>query len=179
MKISASIKPLAMTFVLVLIAGCASLSKPAFVDGNSINQLAIQNLHHPEKRVYASGQPTQAELRVLAQAGIKHVVNLRPAKEQTWSEAAFVQTLGMKYHALPVAGAAGITDENAAALAKVLHEIGGEPVLVHCSSGNRVGALIALGEQAKGANVDEAIAKGKRWGLTRLEPMVRDLLARP
>jgi protein tyrosine phosphatase (PTP) superfamily phosphohydrolase (DUF442 family) len=61
-------------------------------------------------------------------------------------------------------------------LAETLRLIGDEPVLLHCASGNRVGALIALGTRLKGAETEAAIAKGKQWGLTGLEPIVRGKL---
>ena len=50
--------------------------------------------------------------------------------------------------------------------------------LVHCASGNRVGALIALQHGLESGDVDAAIAEGKRWGLTRLEPVVRNALTK-
>ena len=100
--------------------------------------------------------------------------SLRPTDELIWDESAVVRSDGMVFHALPIAGESDITLQNARALDTLLRRLGGEPVLVHCSSGNRVGALIALREAAlRGAAIDEAIDVGKRWGLTRLEPVVR------
>ncbi len=176
---SALFKTLAVVFALAFVAGCSTSSEPVVVDQGAINQLKIKNLSHPGKLIYASGQPTRDEFRGLAQAGIKHVINLRPAQEQEWNEAEFVQSLGMEYHSLPVAGAAGITTENAASLAEMIAAVNGEPVLVHCSSSNRVGALIALVERMRGVRVDEAIATGKEWGLTRLESVVREISVTP
>lgn len=178
MNLSKVSKTLAFLSALLLVAACSPLSESSFVDMEAINQLQIKNLSHPERATFASGQPGREELRALSQAGVKHVINLRPVQELDWNEGEFVQSLGMEYYSIPVKGAAGITVENAASLSEVLKGIGGEPALVHCSSGNRVGALIALGAGAlKGANVDEAVNIGKRWGLTRLEPVVREKLA--
>lgn len=47
------------------------------------------------------------------------------------------------------------------------------PVLIHCGSGNRVGAMLALIESLDGADDEQAIAAGKEGGLTRLEDVVR------
>src|SRR5690606_38327465 len=53
------------------------------------------------------------------------------------------------------------------------------PALVHCASGNRVGALAALrAAWLQGADEEAAIAEGRRWGLRSLETEVRSSLAR-
>ncbi|MBF0287449.1 MAG: protein tyrosine phosphatase family protein [SAR324 cluster bacterium] len=145
----------------------------------SIDSLPIRNLSHPEGNTFASGQPTKEEFSSLAELGIKHIINLRPAEEQSWNEGEYVEALGMKYHSIPVAGAAGITKENALLFAATLKEIGGAPTLVHCASGNRIGALIALRQGLlEGKDIETAVNHGKLWGLTRLEPLVREMLSK-
>ena len=48
---------------------------------------------------------------------------------------------------------------------------------MHCASGNRVGALMAISSvELDGATVEDAIAVGKAWGLTRLEGRVREVV---
>ncbi len=141
--------------------------------------LPIKNLNRPEPNILTAGQPTPAELEALAKVGLKHVVNLRPQAEQAdFDQAAFVENLGLRYHAIPVDGPAGLTTENAARLAKVLEAIGDEPALVHCSSSNRVGGLIAIQEfRSADADIEAAIERGRAWGLKRLELLVREQLA--
>ena len=51
------------------------------------------------------------------------------------------------------------------------------PVLIHCASSNRVGALLALRESLRGASDEEALEFGKQAGMTRLEPLVKERLA--
>ncbi|MGB5737928.1 MAG: hypothetical protein WBM54_01160, partial [Woeseia sp.] len=75
-----------------------------------------------------------------------------------------------------IAGPDDVTFENAAKLDALLAEFAG-PVLLHCGSGNRVGALFALRAKAAGASDDEAIAVGRAAGLTQLEETVRRTLA--
>lgn len=164
--------------VLLFATGCSAENENSPADATSVTALQVKNLVHPERTIYASGQPTKEQLEALAESGIKHIVNLRPKGEQDWDEGAWVQSLGMTYHAIPVAGAAGITVDNAKALAELLEKTGNETTLVHCSSGNRVGALIAVQEHAlKGQSVDAAVNTGKQWGLTGLEPLVRETLS--
>ena len=64
--------------------------------------------------------------------------------------------------------------------AKKLHDLLGdnaEDTFVHCGSGNRVGALMALrAYEYEGASLEEAIEIGKSAGMTRLEGEVRSQL---
>ncbi|MGB5999155.1 MAG: sulfur transferase domain-containing protein, partial [Thermoanaerobaculia bacterium] len=87
-----------------------------------------------------------------------------------------VESLGMTYVSLPVQGAAGMTEENAKALAVALDEAE-QPVLLHCGSGNRIGGLFALiAYHYDDKTIEEAMAFGKEAGLTGLEPVVREKL---
>lgn len=140
--------------------------------------ITATNLMHPEESVFTSGQPSQDELKAMAEAGIKHIINLRPDAEMDWNERQYVESLGMSYAQLPIASAADLTVTNAEALDTLLQQAAGEPVLVHCASGNRIGAVIAVREsRLKQKGLEEAISTGKQWGLTKLEPQVRELLA--
>ena len=109
---------------------------------------------------------------------MKHVINLRPSSETPGlDEASLVADKGMSYHSLPVDGAAGLTLNNVKALDQLLKQAGSEKVFLHCASGNRVGALMALRSALiYGDNSNAAIVQGKSWGLTRLEPEVRRLI---
>ena len=87
-----------------------------------------------------------------------------------------VETLGMSYVSLPVAGAPGVTYENATALDKILRDAP-KPVLLHCSSSNRVGALLALRAKLGGADDKAALDVGTASGLAALKPAVEQKLA--
>ena len=83
----------------------------------------------------------------------------------------------MNYIAIPVAGGVGVTMENTKALMKVLEDKSNYPVMVHCASGNRIGALFAYNAAAiKNKSIEEALSIGRDAGLTSLEPVVRQIL---
>ena len=84
----------------------------------------------------------------------------------------------MQFQSIPVAGLMGVTKENATKLEDLLNSLGNEPVLVHCGSSNRVGALKTLAslESQDAASLEAAFAEGRRWGLTGLEQPLRDKL---
>jgi uncharacterized protein (TIGR01244 family) len=139
----------------------------------------LPNLRRPQENRISSGTIDAADLGRLRAAGIKHVINLRTAEEShDFDEERIAAGLGIDYHSIPIAGPQSLTRENARKLDELLDQVGDEPTLVHCGSGNRVGALIAVREAwINGKPAEEAIAAGKRWGLTSLEGAVRSVLA--
>ncbi len=123
-----------------------------------------------------AGQPDEAALEIFAEQGYVAVIDLRLAGENRGiDEAAVIEALGMDYIMLPVSGGDGIHFANARKLDELITAANG-PVLLHCGSGNRVGALLALRESLAGADDDTAIEYGKKGGLTKLEGRVRQVL---
>jgi uncharacterized protein (TIGR01244 family) len=138
---------------------------------------AIPGLREPRAGLYTAGQPDAEAWTAAAQHGVTTVIDLRPEGEmQGRNEAAEVADAGLVYHHLPVAGAGDVNMANAEQLRQLIEQAPG-PVLVHCASGNRVGALLALGAAKDDAiTTDQAIAFGREAGLGSLEPRVREVL---
>ncbi len=151
---------------------------PATVPDEAPPTFDIPNAKTPFEGVLTGGQVTEEALAAAAAVGYRTVVNLRTLEEEgAWDETVVVEGLGMRFVHLPMAGAAGLTEANARALAAVLDEPENYPVLIHCGSGNRVGALLALKAfQLDGKGAEEALEIGQSAGLTRLEPAVRERL---
>ncbi len=125
----------------------------------------------------SSGQPDGDTLDVIEAAGFTTVIDFRTkGEERGIDEAKEVAARNMTYISFPIAGASDVTYDNAREFDRLLSTIDW-PVLVHCQSGNRVGALYALREKLAGASNEEALAVGKAAGLTRLEPVVAERLA--
>jgi uncharacterized protein (TIGR01244 family) len=109
-------------------------------------------------------------------AGYEAVIDLRGADEDRGiDERDAVEGLGMTYISLPILGAGDISYDNANELDRLLARFE-KPVLVHCGSGNRAGALLALRAKLNGADNDAAVEAGRRTGLTELEDVVRQRL---
>jgi uncharacterized protein (TIGR01244 family) len=132
----------------------------------------------PTANLLTAGQPTPEDFKALAAAGLKHVVSLRPASEDAgFDEAALAAQLGLSHTVIPVAGPDDLTLARAKDLDAALSAAQGEPVLVHCASSNRVGALLALrAGWLKNRGVEESLAIGRSGGLTKMEPIVEKLL---
>jgi len=151
----------------------------AFADLNpqAITQINPKTLRQVGEMTFSGGQPSQAELEQLKAAGITTIINLRPRSEMKWDEQALVTALGINYYHLPIGSLKDLSSANAAKLRQLLDDNADTPTLVHCKSGNRVGALIAIGEnEIDGVAIEPAIDEGKRWGLTGLEKVVRKQL---
>ncbi|MGH8110890.1 MAG: beta-lactamase hydrolase domain-containing protein [Rhodanobacteraceae bacterium] len=139
----------------------------------------LPNLKHPAPDCIVGGQPTPDQLAGAARAGVRRVINLRGASEDAgYDEAACAAELGLEYHAVPITGPQDLTLEKARELDALLTAANGPTTLIHCASGARVGALMALrAGWLQGQATDAAIASGRRWGLApKYEPVVRQLL---
>lgn len=151
-------------------AGCATAGAPTLIP-------AVANAASPIAGIVAAGRLHPSDIRLLREAGIQHVIDLTPdAETPDFDEAQAVQQAGIGYSNLPLRGASDLTMTNV----KLFHELietSPRPLLVHCASGNRVGAMAALrAAWMQGQSVDAAIATGRAWGLKGLEDEVRQRL---
>lgn len=133
--------------------------------------------HQPRPDLYTAGQPSVQQLRQAAANGVTTVIDLRrPDERRGYDEATVAEQLGLRYVRLPIGGAADITEANVRTLDRILKQDSGK-TLLHCASGNRVGALLALAHaRVDGATTGQALQLGRDAGLTSLEPLVRAAL---
>lgn len=135
-----------------------------------------QNFNTPTANLVTGGQPSKAELERLKSAGVTKVINLRgPDEEAPFDEKSEAERLGLEYISLPISGAPDVTSENARELHKLLQ--GDEQVFLHCASGNRAGALLAIrAHEIQGKPVEDSLELGRAAGLTSLEERVKSVL---
>lgn len=102
----------------------------------------LPNGFSPFRGVLTAGQPSASQITQLAQFGTKTVIDLRlPDEPRGFDEPAAVRAAGMTYHNIPVApGTLG--DREFDELRALLGDESARPLLVHCGSANRVGALL-------------------------------------
>lgn len=113
--------------------------------------------------------------------GVRTVISLVPAGERPEiDEQMLVTSAGLRFVSVPVAGPADLTRSKVEALAAALQTAAGEPVLIHCASANRVGALMALkAAWLDGQSSEQALEIGRDHGMTRLDGAVRERLMSP
>ena len=168
-------KKLTAIAVTCLVLGCASVADENVV-AVSIADIQASPEVLTKHRYISTGQPDEAMLKAAKDAGYAAVIDLRTAGEDRgMNEASAVESFGMSYHLIEVAGASGVTFENARALDDVMAKIDG-PIFLHCRTGNRVGALLALRASMEGASDEEALTLGRAAGLGSLEGAVIEQL---
>jgi len=148
-------------------AGCASTPVPIVMP-------AVADVASPAPGIVSAGRLAPADIARLREAGIREVIDLTPdAETPDFDEAAAARSAGLRYVNLPLRGAVDLTRENVLAFDALLSQAQ-RPLLVHCASGNRAGAVAALrAAWVDGHNTEDAVAIGKAWGLKGLEEDVR------
>ncbi len=163
-------------YLAVVLAGVLAMAALADELKVDLQAVVASGDVHPVDGISAAGQPDEAALRVFADRGYAAVIDLRAEHEpRGLDEQAVVEGLGMDYVLMPIADTAAINFENARRLDELLKQYD-EPVLIHCGSSNRVGALLALRESLNGADDASALQAGKDGGLTGLEMRVIEVL---
>ncbi len=158
-----------------------TINKVPVIKAGSQSPINLPNVRVPFDYIVTGGQPTYGQLKRASELGFKTVINLRTDAEKPSpdQESSWVEELGMKYVHIPVDGAKGLTLKNTKALTAALLSPEDYPLIVHCKSGNRVGALFSL----KAFYIDEksaieAVKIGKKAGLGSLQPVVQKILKR-
>lgn len=133
----------------------------------------IEPYFRPDANTVVCGALDEEKVAALAKAGIDVVINLQPDEELSFDEAAAVERAGMGYEHLPISGAADLKQLKILAFDNILRQHHGKKIAVHCGSGNRVGAAIALrAGWLRGRKMDTAMERGRSHGLTKLEDEV-------
>lgn len=96
---------------------------------------------HELNGIYLAGQPSGKDLEVARKKGIKSIINLRPKRELSFNEEAIAKKLGMKYYHVPFAAPETLTDKVFDQVRTILKDKENRPILLHCGSANRVGAV--------------------------------------
>ena len=92
--------------------------------------------------LYMGGQPNEADLQALAERGVRRVINLRKEGEfKDYDERARAEALGLEYVTLQFSTPEELSDDVLARSRELLRQSTAEGTLLHCGSGNRVGAL--------------------------------------
>lgn len=165
-------------------ASGASADEPPDANGTpkQIDQtpplVPIPNARVSPMGLLVGGQPTQAQLRAIQEAGYRMVVSLRAHTEPgDEGEPALVERLGMKFVSIPVDGAPGLTEQNARSLHKTLSGEDVLPAVVHCRTGERTAALLGLRAfVVDRVQPEAAVDVAKGLGMKKLEAALRQRL---
>ncbi|MCA9297830.1 MAG: hypothetical protein KDA28_02120 [Phycisphaerales bacterium] len=128
-----------------------------------------------------SSQPAPADFELLCDQGVRTVINQRNVGEVTaFDEQEIVTSLGMDDANPGFGGAVPLTDEIIDETRNLLRTAE-RPILMHCASANRTGAIwYAYRTLDDGLDEDAALAEAKAVGLRspEYEAIVRDYIQR-
>lgn len=158
-------------YTFLIISSAASATDKQVPFGSEL-QSSIKNYNRATSTLATSGTISTGGVKELAEKGFATIIDLRTENEGTAEEKKNVESAGMSYINIPVTGA-GINHKQLAAFTKAI-ENKPAPILVHCASGNRVGALWTTYRLSKGINSKIAFEEGRTAGMKpRLEEKVR------
>jgi uncharacterized protein (TIGR01244 family) len=157
---------LALVFFIFL-SGCASSPQNSTSNSKQYEQRSVL-----VDRYLIGPQPSDTDIRTLNQKGYKRIVNFRTIEEMNdrkevgFDEADLAKELGMEYLIIPVGGAKNpFSPKTLSALEQVLKK-DDSPILLHCSSGSRVGMVwAAYAVRHLGKTPDEALKELEPLGL--------------
>jgi uncharacterized protein (TIGR01244 family) len=108
---------------------------------NSQLHAKLPNGAQPLAGVLTAGQPSAAQFSELAKAGVRTVIDLRsPVEARGFDESASVRAAGLTYRNIPVTPTT-LGNHEFDEVRGLLRD-GARPMLIHCGSANRVGALL-------------------------------------
>ena len=136
---------------------------------------------HTHKGVFLASQPKPADFEQAKKGGVKTVINLRHQEEmKDFDEQVQVAKLGLRYFNPAWNGPEELTDEKIDEVRGLL-KTAERPILLHCSSANRVGAIwLAYRVVDDGVSYEQALQEAKTVGLKSpdYEAKVRDYINR-
>lgn len=169
---------LAVTFFL---SACATEHKAITTDKLEPYECGTVTKLHTYKGVFLASQPSASDFEQAKKGGVKTVINLRhPAENKEFDEAEVIKGLGLNYFNPAWNGPEELSDQRFNEVRQLLRTAE-RPILLHCSSANRVGPMwLAYRVLDEGASLEQATAEAKTVGMKSpdYERLAKDYIAR-
>jgi uncharacterized protein (TIGR01244 family) len=139
----------------------------------------LSNFYKVNERLYRGGQPKDGGVKKLADLGIKTIINLRGADEQTRAKEVEAKDAGIAYHNIPMPGLSRPTHEQVSRVMAIIEDEESGPVFIHCKRGSdRTGTIIAVYRIAHDDwTANKAMSEAKRFGLSWVEFGMKDYIS--
>jgi len=172
-------KAVFVSLLMVAASGLPALAQSRGVPfGDKVTEV-IFNYNRTTPQFATSGVIREGGVAELKRQGLKPVLELRTRMEGTAREKRAVEAAGMQYYNIEISRAP-INNAQIARFAKLVENKSNHPILVHCASANRVGAMWTLYRISKGVPAKLAIEEGRTVGLAPMrEKQVRATLNLP
>jgi uncharacterized protein (TIGR01244 family) len=150
-------------FALVLAAVSALLAAAVEIPETLKPEEAL-NYRKAGPALATAGKPSAETLAKLREMGFRTAIDLRQPAEGVAAARKAVEEQGLTFVSVPISPETFRADD-AKSVAAILDDAKAGPVLLYCSSSNRVGGVIAVVESLRGKPHDEALVEGKKAGL--------------
>lgn len=175
----ATARSLAALFLVAGLTATANAADAPMAPFGDVVGPAFTNYNRAAPAVGSAGALKDGAVAEAKALGFRTILDLRTAEEGADAERALAQTVGIAYVNVPVATRAPLP-EQLDAFARIVEDPANLPVLVHCESANRVGAMWALYRASKGVPAMVAVEEGRTLGLKpSREKTVRERLGLP
>lgn len=160
-----SISCLVMFAALILLpaVGMAAGDAPQAPFGDKVSA-ALLNYNRAAPSVGSAGRLEAGGVAEAKALGFATIIDLRGPAEGIEAEKAEAEKAGIGYVNVPITDKAP-TEAQVRQVAAILADKSKLPVLIHCQSGNRVGAFWALYRAANGVPAEVALEEGQTLGL--------------
>ena len=148
--------------LLVLALAVPALVSAGVPETVDPDQIPSYRVIRPDLAV--AGQPSPEAMAELEEMGFRTIINLRTRKEGAVEEGQAVRALGLDYVWVPVS-ATTLSLSDIESVEAVLSDPERGPVLLHCGSSDRVGAVWGAIQARAGRTLEEAEAEARSAGL--------------
>lgn len=124
----------------------------------------VTNYNRLRPQIATAGLLKNNAVAELTALGFVAILDLRGPAEGAATEKQAVTAAGLRYFNIPVANGLP-SNTQIAAFGRIVEDPANYPILVHCGSANRVGAMWTLYRAQKGVPVSIAIEEGRTTGL--------------
>lgn len=126
---------------LTIVASAQDTASPKL--SANVKIIRIQNFGQMDERFYRGAQPSEKDYKDLAALGIQTIIDLRDDPQR--NERPLVESLGMRYVNIPMAGKKYPTPEVTELFLKTVSDPATGKFFVHCAGGrHRTGAMGAV-----------------------------------
>ncbi len=142
------------------------------------NQITkVRNYNRTTDQIATGGYLFEGGEEELKDNGFVTILDLRTPQEGTADEKIRVEKIGMKYVNIPIYGGS-ISDKQIKQFTEIIDK-SEKPLLVHCGSGNRVGALLSLYNIKKGVPNNIAYKIGRASGMSlSMEDNIKNIVGK-
>jgi len=136
----------------------------------NIVPIDIRNFRKVNDWLYRGGQPEEQQYQLLADQGIKTVINLRSTKRLIETERAIVERLGMRFESIPMTYIKSPTYNEVKQFLAIVDDSQMRPIFVHCLHGaDRTGILCGIFRMIReGWDVKDAFTEMRAGGWHQL-----------